>query len=398
MITLALTENAPARTVPLPTAVGRALAHSDIVEATPAPGRPGLWRVRGSGKIGSARISAGDDSVIVSVAPKVPIARVLFLLGYRRNMRFWLDDPVPAAPEQDLLPAVAHIYASQAEDAVRKGLLHGYREREATSSVVRGRLRHGDQLRIHHGRRLPLEITHDDHTTDIAENQLLITAINTLLRLPFELPTPVRVRLRRLQRRFADVTPVRRGQQLPGWQPTRLNARYHRALQLAELILRDASVEHRQGELSVHGFLVDPAALFEDFVTVAFRKALADHPGHSVREPVCHLDEDDSISLKPDFVHYHPDGTPAGVADAKYKVEQSTGYPNPDVYQVLAYCTALDLGAGHLVYAKGNGPVATHRIKHAGITIHQHALRLDQPAPRLLHDINLLARRLVERI
>ncbi|MDA3647122.1 McrC family protein [Saccharopolyspora indica] len=397
MITLELTENAPAHTVPLPNAAGQALARSGIVEATPDPDLPGHWRVRAVGKIGAAHISAGEDSVVVRIAPKVPIARILFLLGYRRNTRFWLDDPVPADQEQDLLSAIAHLYAAQAENAIQQGLLHGYRERDETSTVVRGRLRHGDQLRIHHGRLLPLELTHDDHTTDITENQLLTTAVNTLLRLPVELPADVRVRLRRLQQRFAEVTVLPRGQRLPSWHATRLNARYHQALQLAELILLGASIEYRPGDFTVHGFLVDTAKLFEDFVTVAFRRALAGSPGHSVLQAVCRLDEGNAISLKPDFVHYRPDGTPAAVADAKYKVEHPTGYPNADVYQLLAYCVALDLGEGHLVYAKGSAPVATHHIRHAGITIHQHALELDQPPARLLDDIDLIARRLIGR-
>ena len=45
---------------------------------------------------------------------------------------------------------------------------------------------------------------------------------------------------------------------------------------------------------------------------------------------------------------------PRAVIDAKYKAEKPAGYPNADLYQMLAYCTALRLSDGHLVYAKGS--------------------------------------------
>ncbi|PRW65367.1 McrC family protein [Actinopolyspora mortivallis] len=397
MINLSLTENAPARTVSLPEAVGRALAHSGIVDASPHPDRAGYWQLRAAGVIGTARITTDDDTVVVHITPKVPIARVLFLLEYRRSCRIWLDETVPATDERDLLAVVARLYAARAEHAVRQGLMHGYRETDETTHVMRGRLRHSDQLRAHHGRPLPLEVTHDEHTTDITENRLLASATRALLRIPTELPEDVRLRLLHLRRRFSEITPLPRGQRLPNWQHSRLNARYHHALRLAELVLRGSSVEHRPGHLAVHGFLVDTAKLFEDFVTVALRNALAEEPGHSVLQEHGHLDENHAIPLTPDFVHYAPSGEPRAVVDVKYKAERPSGYPNADLYQMLAYCVAFGLRAGHLVYAKGNSAHGTHRVRRAGITIHQHALELDQPPPQLLDDVDLLARRLTER-
>jgi 5-methylcytosine-specific restriction enzyme subunit McrC len=79
------------------------------------------------------------------------------------------------------------------------------------------------------------------------------------------------VRLRRLLREFGDVTTIQRGDAVPPWQPARLNARYHTALRLAELVLRATSVEHSAGLVAINGFLLDMPRLFEDFVTVALR-------------------------------------------------------------------------------------------------------------------------------
>ncbi|MER5622610.1 hypothetical protein ABT061_16350 [Streptosporangium sp. NPDC002544] len=182
---------------------------------------------------------------------------------------------------------------------------------------------------------------------------------------------------------------------LPTWRPTRLNARYQNALRLAELVLRGASVEHRPGDVTVNGFLFDMARVFEDFVTVALREALADIGGHCALQATHHLDERQAIRMVPDLVWYADDGTPLAVADAKYKAEKPEGFPDADLYQMLAYCTALGLSEGHLIYAKGNAPHTAHRVRHARITIHQHALELNQPPAGLLTKVKTLARRLV---
>ncbi len=84
-------------------------------------------------------------------------------------------------------------------------------------------------------------------------------------------------------------------------------------------------------------------------------------------------------------------GTPAAVADAKYKAERPEGFPNADLYQMLAYCTVLGLGEGHLVYAKGNEPVSIHTVQNADVTIQCYALDLGAEPADLLRQIDGLA-------
>ncbi len=55
------------------------------------------------------------------------------------------------------------------------------------------------------------------------------------------------------------------------------------------------------------------------------------------------------------------------------------GYPDADLYQMLAYCTALHLPRGHLVYARGNADAARHVVRHSGVQIVCHALDLARP-------------------
>ena len=60
------------------------------------------------------------------------------------------------------------------------------------------------------------------------------------------------------------------------------------------------------------------------------------------------------VSMDVDVVHLAQDGTPNVVFDAKYKLASNTGdHANADHYQMLAYCTALQVPVAWLIYAGG---------------------------------------------
>lgn len=392
MTVVHLIEHAPAVSVPLPDAAGRAIAASRVLDtAAPDPYRTGHWTLRAGSKVGAVSLAVpAGDPVTVRITPKVPIARLFFLIGYSLDPRGWRDGDVEVGDHDELLPALAHAVERQVDRALRQGLLQGYRTVEDSALVVRGRIREAEQIRRRFGAALPVEIAYDEFTTDIAENRILRAAVERLLRLP-GVPQDVRRRLQHQRVRLADVSPLVRGQALPPWYATRLNSRYQHALHLARVVLDGSSPEHTTGELRIDGFLFNMNKLFEDFVTVALREAFRGTDRTCRLQDPHHLDEAGEIRMKPDFVLYGPEGTPKAVADAKYKAEKSGGYPDGDLYQMLAYCTALGLPEGHLVYAKGNAPHTAHQVRHAGIVIHQHALDLDQGPADLLGEIRSLA-------
>lgn len=365
---------------------GRRLARSGVVRAVPSPYDPQSWLIGPAGKVGAARI--GD--VEVHITPKLPIARLLFLIGYALHDAAWRPEDVALPEAPGLVPVMAQVLWRQTERAVHQGLLPGYITLEETSYVLRGRLRETEQLRRHHGLPIPLEIRHDEFTVDLAENQILRTACERILHVP-GVDAESSLMLRRLLRDFADVTPLDRRDDVPAWQPTRLNARYHIALRLAELVIRATSVEQGTGGVTVNGFLLDMPRLFEDFVTVALREALvAAYGGRVDDQDPHHFDKAGQVLLRPDVV-WKLRGTPLAVVDAKYKAEKPVGYPNADLYQLLAYCTVLDLDRGHLVYAKGSEEPAHHVVRRSGIEIICHALDLDSDPAALLRQMQDLA-------
>ena len=365
---------------------GRSLAGSGVVTAAPSLYSPEIWQIGPAGKVGAAKVGG----IEIHIKPKVPIARLLFLVGYALHAAAWRPETVPVAEAADLVPVVAQALWRQTERAIGQGLLPGYILVEESSQVLRGRLRESEQLRRHHGLPLPLEIQYDEFTIDIPENRILRTACERMLAVPLVDDESQRM-LRRLLRDFSDVTPLHRGEQIPGWQATRLNAQYHAALRLAELVLRASSVEHESGTVAVNGFLLDMPRLFEDFVTVALREALVPAYGGRVDDQdQNHFDEAGLVRLRPDIV-WKIRRSAVAVIDAKYKAEKPAGYPNADLYQLLAYCTVLGLHSGHLVYAQGNEKPVRHVVRRSGIEIFSHAVDLDQEPDILISQMRDLA-------
>lgn len=94
------------------------------------------------------------------------------------------------------------------------------------------------------------------------------------------------------------------------------------------------------------------------------------------------------MRLRPDLLFSAADGRPLTVVDAKYK---TGGTPQEDLYQMLAYCTAMRLDRAYLVYAS-KSETHTHVITGTeGIRIVETALDLSAPPEDLRARIAALA-------
>jgi 5-methylcytosine-specific restriction enzyme subunit McrC len=77
---------------------------------------------------------------------------------------------------------------------------------------------------------------------------------------------------------------------------------------------------------------------------------------------------------------------------AKYKRTTSDDYPNADAYQMLAYCTRLELQRGLLVYADIDGQsIGSTVIRNAGIEIVVTALDIRGSIEDLRSSVTALA-------
>lgn len=380
-----------AEAVELDREVAATLRDTGLVSVLPAHG--GLWTVLPAGRVGAVQI--GDLLVRVVPKEKVGLSRLLFLLGYAINPGFRPDDVV-GDEKDDLFAALGESLTRHCERALDRGALNGYVHVEEALRTVRGRIRVGDQMTRRPGMLLPLEVAYDDFTVDIPENRILRAAVRLMMQVP-RLSEGVRERLAHVDSKLEGVSALRFGAPLPAWTESRLNERYGPALRLAEIILRNMSAEAGLGQQVVASFVVNMATVFENFVTTALREALDKYPGESRGQYEAYLDEPElgygkinQVKMYVDIVH-SVNRVPAIVFDAKYKAASDSGtYPNADHYQMLAYCTALNVPRAWLVYA-GSGEKRKRRISNTAVSIMEFPVDVSQHPEALLERVQTLA-------
>jgi 5-methylcytosine-specific restriction enzyme subunit McrC len=380
---LNLKEGRNEESVSVPARVAAAI--SALGAANVIPLSNGDWSISAVSKVGVIHAAGWQ----VEIAPKVPIARLFFLMGFSSNQRFWQEHDIVLGSGATVLDTIAHSFVRQAGGALGRGIHQAYETFEDAMPMVRGRLDIPAQIGRRAGLVLPAQVIFDEYTVDTAENQLLLSAALRLLALP-SLGAANRAAIMKLTQRLEGVRPISHGRPPPEVRFHRLNDRYKGAVGLSRLILRNTSLEHRQGVTAASGFLFDTWRVFEDFVSKALRDSLARLGEDVDMQSSSFLDRDQQVEIRPDLL-VHSQGYVRAIVDAKYKSEKNGRFPHADVYQMLAYCVKFGLSEGHLVYAKGEDDVQSHVIDPPNVTIHCHALSLDQTPELLLADMDILA-------
>ena len=326
-------------------------------------GTENQYRLRPGSHIGA--VTVGDLSVLIE--PKIGIRQVLALACYaigNGTVKFQTED-FGFHQEDALHDFLAIALAFQASKAFARGLLHGYRTEEEALYTVRGRIRFDEQLRRRFGIPLPVEVRYDEFTDDVLPNQLVKAAAYRLGR--------TRLRSSRARRELGWLAAMLEEVSLVEFPPInvpavrydRLNEHYRNVVELSRLILRHGAFESGRGTVRASGFLMDMNVVFQEFVTVALREALGLSPAVFSERSIDSLDSGGRIHLRPDLTWW--DGRSCVfVGDAKYKKITHASVPNADLYQLLAYATALDLPGGLLIYAQGEAESREYRVRHAG--------------------------------
>ena len=245
----------------------------------PALGLDGTFDLIADSYVGAVELG----SLAIEVRPKVPLDRVMFLMSYAIDPRQWKELQFSFGEQDSVVEAIARGFAGQLQRAIGRGLLQGYITTEDSMLTVRGRIRIDDQIRRWYGRMPPVEVRFDEFTEDIVENRLLKAALRRLGQLRLRSPT-TRSLLRHFDPAFAGVTDIAVDPRcVPPVSYTRLNQHYRPAVELARLILRDSSWDLRHGAARASSFFLDMSRVFEEFVHVALREALAESEGELFR-------------------------------------------------------------------------------------------------------------------
>ena len=355
----------------------------------PAAGLDGAYWLRPGSTVGAVEI--GDLSVLIQ--PKIGIPQLLSLACYAMGVFKSQEERLFDFEEEQALPdTLAIALAASARRAFSRGLLHGYRTEAEALHTVRGRIRFADQIRHRFGIPLPIEVRYDEFTDDINENQLVKAAAMRLggMRLRSQ---QARRNLGWIAAMLENVSPVEfTPKDVPEVSFDRINEHYRGVVGLSRLILRHSAFESKRGEVRATGFLMDMNTLFQEFVTVALREALGVSERVFRESNIDTLDDNDEVKLKPDLTWWQASQC-LFVGDAKYKRIENESVPNADLYQLLAYVTALDLPGGLLIYAQGEAETAIYQVRHSGKRLEVAALDLGGSLDAVLKRVDVLAER-----
>ena len=373
---LSTTERDVLRTIP-----SLAVERADIEDMRAA------YVLKPSSTVGAVEI--GDLSVLIR--PKIPIPQLLSLACYAMGVFKTQETRLFDFKEEEALPdTLALALVSTARRAFARGLLHGYRTEEEALYTVRGRIMFAEQIRRRFGIPLPVEVRYDEFTDDIRENQLVKAAAARLggMRLRSR---EARVGLGWIAAMLDNVSPAEfPPNDVPEVPFDRLNEHYRGGVGLSRLILRHSAFESGRGRVRAAGFLMDMNKLFQEFVTQALRDSLGVSESVFLERSIGSLDVEREVRLRPDLTWWYS-GDCVFVGDAKYKYIRDGNVPNADLYQLLAYVTALDLPGGMLIYAKGEREPATHHVRHSGKRLEVAALDLSGTLDDALKRVGSLA-------
>lgn len=307
----------------------------------------GELRANNFSKVGFIR--QGDT--VVHIRPKVSIRKALQLISPNLDDFQLLESEVQLASTDDWTFALVDLFVASAKKALARGPLHGYKSVSDCAGLVKGRVDFARQLKRNPGRPIPIEIDFDDFTADIAENRIVLTALQVLLT-RFPLPVEKRTALVQIEHLLPFVTPFLAHERIPTAVINELNGHYAPVLRISDLILSFQGIESELGETSAHSYLLNMEKVFERYLENRF--AALTVPTQNVFRAQGTgeaLDRGGLVGIRPDYLWFSG-ALVAGVADAKYKIfESKNSIPNEDVYQMVTYCTRYGVSKGYLIYA-----------------------------------------------
>jgi 5-methylcytosine-specific restriction enzyme subunit McrC len=393
----------PARTVILTERTARVcrLAPADVefllahhrthFELTPT-GRRHAYRLRPAGLAG---VVVAPTCRLV-VRPKVPLVNLFHLLDPLAPLPAAADAVTPA-PGAEALDFLAGQFALRLEERAGAGLHRAYRERATEGPFLHGALDLPAQLRAAPGRKDRLHCHYDDFTADVPCNRVLRATAQWLLGSPL-VGGGVKATLRQALPGFEEV------QSLP-WGPAAFDAAardrpppdYEAMLDLCRLLAGGLAPGEGAGPTPAPAFLLDMERVFERHVTRGLTAGFAGlghgvsvQPTYTVNVPVPGQPD---VAMRPD-VTVDGAGGPVLVVDAKWKRLPGAAPVTADLYQVLAYCTALGVGQAVLIYPGRRDRAWDYRFTRTPIRVTVRTLRVVGPREALARSMRRLLRAL----
>ena len=302
------------------------------------------WRLKSKGWVGYIPV---NPEFGLKINPKVPIKNLFGMLEYAYNLKDFrfLDGLMDCESLQEFYSYLANLLAQKILERCRKGLYRTYLPKTEQLAYVRGRL--DMQQVIQKPWDVKLKCHYEEHTADIAENQILAWTLYIIghsgLCSDRVSPT-VRKAYHALQ---GLVTPQPyRVEDCIDRQYNRLNEDYLILHNLCRFFLDNSSPSHEMGNHKTLPFLIDMARLYELFVAEWLKKNAP--PNYSFKQQ--HLiDVGQNRQFILDILLCDAvTGKALAVLDTKYKSPEKAA--NSDIHQMISYANTTNCKQAFLVY------------------------------------------------
>jgi 5-methylcytosine-specific restriction enzyme subunit McrC len=280
--------------------------------------------------------------------PKVSVGTLFSMLAVAYDLDVPLGDEAAGLDAFDqLLAFVVNHFVGLVDARLTAGMFRDYVEVEDNLLAVRGRIAVADDVRRNAILRHRTWCRYTEFTHDVPDNQIIRQVVHLLTGWP--LPPRLVGRLRALDAMMGNITPTSfSADVLDRFRYDRMKEGYRTIHSYCRLFLDGLSLENRRGATDFRTFLIDMNALFERFVARSITRRLP-RPLTLHEQFGTPLDETRQVGMSIDLLLRHA-GVPVLVADPKYKPVQSKGRSPADVYQMLAYCTAMGVSTAVLIY------------------------------------------------
>src|SRR6266496_315315 len=309
---------------------------------------------------------------IVRITPKIPTATVLRMLAYaflRWHEPFLRPEEVEYETDSLLFEPLVRLFNELVTARTRKGLVQDYVRHEENLTVVRGKFIFREHIQKNAGYPNRAFCRFFENTVDVPDNQIICRTLRVLLsNSPWTRRTEhdLIANLHQFEA-VSDVYP--RSLHLGVHHYHRLNEDYAVIHQLCALFLASSSISESVGSFPFKGFLLDMNKLFEKFVEQAF-VTVGKRLRLDIRAQKQELlaDGDFVATIQPDII-VSSFGTIKAIVDAKYK-RDAVGPQNSDIFQVVAYGTALRCLNTYLVYPETElAPEGTMQVRNSQIVV-----------------------------
>lgn len=322
--------------------------------------------------VGVIRLPSG---IQLEILPKVPLRNLLWMLSYVHDIAFEsLSEQVKIERFEEILEIVADAFTRMVERRIDIGLYRDYVEEEGNLPTVRGHILVAQDVHRNSVLRHRTYCRYTTYSWNLPENQVIRQVAHVLAL--WGLSPKLTGRMLALDQQLGEIDRVQfTAQDVDQFAYNRQSQDYRPIHCLCQFFLEGASLSEEAGDIAFDGFLVDMNVLFEKLVTKALRERLA----HSLLledQVRTTLDHGDTVHMRPDIV-ISTHRRPMLVADCKYKALATGEHRHHDLYQILAYCTALRIDTGTLIYPRHLVDIdTTLSIRGNGVQIHEISIDL----------------------